>query len=179
MKIIDLFQGELKFFDSIDNLPVKRWFKIQETNDVAYIVIPVFDKRGRLITKKINYSTAQKNILLIAFSKITRQYLDTFGISDSYRRILELRRDIEVNKNKLFFGDSSAQTMIDIYEFQLAEELKETENKSTEMATVYVEKHFKFSLDTDVVTVKKFYTYIDLIRREQTAQRHERQNKIE
>lgn len=145
---------KLDCYRSIDDLPVKNWFKIQETDDISYLL-----KTNEVLNEE------QKKELNLVFEDIYREFINLFGISDDLYTILSLRREIAVLKLDLYLNsDPSIQTFIDIAEQQLQSVLAKHEKTTVHQLKASVEKYMGFRIDDKTVTVKEFYAYIELIK---------------
>ena len=79
LKILKRFFGEKPvFYNSIENLPVFNWFKINETQDLSYLII------NKEKARKFN-NKETLNIWL----KIYSEYLDNFGFNENFKKYLE------------------------------------------------------------------------------------------
>lgn len=147
---------KVKHYTAIDEMPIYNWRKINETNDLRWL----FPEGKGMITPK------KKTLLSEAWEKIFDSFIDTFGISKDFRRVLELRREIIVLKSKsLIYGDKSLNTMIKILNIELERLLKNTEAGVKTFSEVkgYIEKFMGFQLNERTTTVLDYYTYLNLL----------------
>lgn len=138
------------YYLSIEDLPIYNWFKIHETNDRSYLI------------KEGNKRWATDKALNDAWGRVFSEFIDTFGISDSFREILSLKRDIMQHRLRLeYSGDGTNKTFIKIKELHLSELLQEEggEKKVNEVK-VYIEKFVGFRIDEKTTSVKEYYTYL-------------------
>lgn len=145
----------MKHYDSIDNLPLYNWRKINETNDLRWMFASGKGQVNRRIAE--------------AWQTIYDEYIDEFGINDKYLQILELKREIvKLTAELALTGDRSIETFIDIAKWELTELLK-NEDKGQSFGTVkaYVEKYMGFHLDERIVSVRDYYNYLKLMLAEQ------------
>ncbi len=158
MNFLRLF-SKLNYYKSIDEMPIFNWFKIQETNDLSYLL---YKKRG--CTPK------QAAILKEALQLMTNEYIDTFGISDQYKNILELKRDIRV-KEILFAttGEKINKTFISVLQSKLKVALESTQKSDTGSVIVHVNKYMGYRADLKKISVKEFYSILNEIKKEATA----------
>ena len=104
-----IFKNKLEYYKSLDEMPIANWFKIQQTNDLKYMLVK---------TRKSKHKGSIR--AWKGTKKLSNEYIDTFGISDEHRQILELSRDIEVLKiDFILTQDRSLLTMIEIKKDQL------------------------------------------------------------
>lgn len=148
--------NKLEYYKSLDEMPVYNWFKIQQTNDLKYMLVK---------TRKV--STKEIEELEKGLKKLSSEYIDTFGISDEYRQILELSRDIEVLKiDFILTQDRSLLTMIEIKKDQL-KAISQNKNKSdVHKLKMHADKYMGFSINTKETSVKEFYTIIESLKEE-------------
>lgn len=153
-KIIDLFTKKLDCYQSIDELPIYNWFLIHKTNDLTW-----------LLKKKSNINLKQVKTLEVLWEKIYFEFLDTFGIPDTMRHILEIKRDIMVLKIRMLAeNDRSLETFIEIKELELNQLNENNQKDTTGKVKGYVEKFMGFRLNEKEITVKDFYGYIEIIK---------------
>jgi len=140
-------------YDSIDNMPIYNWFKVNETNDLRWIS-KVPDANISWHRKKLSAS----------WEKIFSEFIDTFGIPEKLKEIMELRRDIFVLKGQLALtGDRTLQLFVDIENEKLEKLLsRERGSKSFQIKT-YVEKFLGFKLNEKETTVREFYNYVNAL----------------
>lgn len=146
-----------KVYRSIDDLPIYNWFKIQETNDMRYLL-------------KVTTNEADKFTFELAeiWEKIYSEFIDTFGINDTFRQMLMLRKEICVLRMKVAMKDENAYlvTFAEIKEKELKQMIEKLNEKEMSSAKVYVEKYLGFKIDQRVTTVREYYEYIKAIEKE-------------
>lgn len=128
-------------YKSIETLPLWNWQKIHETNDLSYL--------GK-----------SRNIIDV-WLKISDEFVDEFGISDAYRAILELQKDIAIlNIDMILDDDPSLQTFIDIKEHELRELLHAPTRQGSSPLT-YLSKWMGGGvINPHLITVKEFYSHL-------------------
>jgi hypothetical protein len=147
-----------KVWASIDEMPIYNWFKIHATNDLVYM----------FQTPVKGYDKQTKLHLLMQFNLIRDEYLDTFGISHEYRVLLSLKRDLQVYKIQYHLTKNTQfKTLIALCEgkIQMLEE-NNTQPESPALTKAYVEKFMGFRLNEREVTVKEFYSYIQIMQKQ-------------
>ncbi len=147
---------KLECFNSLEEMPVWNWFQIQKTNDLKYMLVK---------TRKVS----EREVLQLqqALKKISNEYIDTFGISDEYRRILELNRDIKVLEiDFILTKDRSKLTMIELKKAELKATVNGGSKMSIEKIKMQVDKYMHYNVDLKTVSVKQFYTYLEGIKEE-------------
>lgn len=148
----------MNYYKSLDELPIYNWRMISEKNDISF-----------LLRKKKNINEKEKEFLKNEFEKIYDSFIDTFGISDSYRKHLYLTRDITVLKARLVLEeDLSLLTEIEIAELELRELSSSGENSKSTFNEVkaYVEKYMGFRINQYETSVSDYYSYISLMKKD-------------
>lgn len=160
MSILNKIIGKkLTHYSGIDDLPVWNWLRINESNDLSFL----------LLTKR-EVNTKEHEYLNTIFESIYEQFITAFGVNETMKRAMELRRDIGVLKLEMAIsGDLSRQTFIDIKEDELGKLLLETEKQSNITMKAYVDKFMGFHIDEKKVSVKEYYSYIELLKKEAEA----------
>lgn len=136
-----------EYYTSIENLPIYNWFAIQKSNDVISLL-----KVQRVVNED------ERKELTQVFEFIWREFVDAFGVSDTMRSVLELRRDILVETCDMYLNnDRSRLTFINIKKKELEKILNTQETKGIDNTKGYVEKYLGFRLNSKEVTVKEYY----------------------
>lgn len=155
--------NKLSYYTSIDEMPIYNWFKVQETNDLKYVL-----KVDRKCNKK------QLDILTEAMRVMQAEYIDTFGINESYKKILDLKREIlELEIKLLITEDRTHQTFIDLKNQELKYTLSTTKTSQVSAVKRCIEKDMGFPINMKTTSVKEFYGIMAEIIKEAE---HERSN---
>lgn len=136
-----------KYYQSIDEMPVYNWFKINETNDTRWMLL---DKNKEPDNKATE-----------AFQKVLDEYIDTFGISENYLRRLELKKELICHMTDLeITKDRFIENFIDQINTELSQLDKKEETRNTNSGKVHLEKYMGFRINTKETTVKEYYEYM-------------------
>lgn len=142
--------AKVKHYTSTEDMPIYNWFKINETSDVSYMLV----NRGQM---------GNKEVLKKAFENIYSQYIDEFGINESYLKILELERNIILLYTDMALTKNlSLQNFIDMAEMDLSKS-REAKKSNPRETVVYVEKHMGFPVNEHTTSVSKFYNYLKVM----------------
>lgn len=147
----------LNYYSSLDEMPIYNWRMINETNNLEF-----------LLKKKKKLSEREILILEDVFATLYDSFLDTFGISDTYRRMLELKRDIAVLQARMVIeNDRSLRTDIRIADYELKElNKKGSESKQTFIEVkAYIEKFMGFRINQYETSVTEYYSYLDIMKK--------------
>jgi len=145
---------KIETYQGIEDLPIYNWWKINETNELSWL----------LLNQELSYYADDK-LLKPLWEKIFDEFIDTFGMPEKMRSILELKRDIQVLEwDIILTGDKSLQTFIDIKNFELQELLKEEKAQTNGQAKIYIEKYMGFRLDEKTLSVKDYYGYVNALK---------------
>lgn len=146
----------LNFYDSIDDLPIKKWFRIHENEDYTLLLV---DK------KDIAYDDFIK--LKDVWCDIYDQYLRTFGLSEEYTDFLQTRKEIALMKCEMIMDKSKKhlKTMIKIEEEKLKGESKRTKDNAVLSKTIAkISKINGIHLKQNELSVSEYYSYIENIK---------------
>lgn len=156
--IFNLF-SKFEYYKSIDECPIYVWFKVQESNDLTYLLI-----------NKRKCSIKDMAVLKEALYTMTNEYIDTFGISDQYKTILELQRDIRVKEiDLLLTGEKINKTFISILKSKLKAKLEGSQRSDTSSVWIHAKKYMGGNLDMRTTTVKEFYSILNELKKEVEA----------
>lgn len=151
-------QIKAKCYESIDDMPVYNWFKAHEDGEVKWFFLPGvkdFSKRAR-------------EQAYAAWGKLKDQFIDKFGISDTQKIILMLKRDLALLKiKKHLSGDDSIENFIRAKE-QSIEAIRKNQGPGDDFVITkgYVEKFMGMRIDAKLTTVSEFYGYIEMMKRQ-------------
>lgn len=154
--IVSLFEKKIEAYKSIDTMPISNWFKFHESGDLRYFSMhDIFEHDLKLKeAKELN----------AAHEKVMSEFIDTFGISETYKRILDLRSEITWLKfDMLRLGDNTIQNLIDVCEIELNELLNSSHKVKYSEVVSYVENEMGFIIQENEVSVKKYYSWLKLI----------------
>lgn len=156
MKISSFFESKIDCYKSIDDLPKYNWDKINESNDYSW-----------LLKKKFKLNDKQKKYLGGIWENILAEFIDTFGIPEKMKEILELKREIFVLKCQLHLdGDKLLKNFINVAEFKLRKLIEKDKGQTTGQVKVYVEKYLGFKLNEKETTVREFFEYIEVLKQQ-------------
>lgn len=128
-------------------MPIYNWFKIQKTNELTWCLIS---------KRKVNVK--QMEVLKGALQTMTDEYIDTFGISDTYRNVLQLKGEIVcLECDYIINKDISRLTFIQLAQQRLEKLLNENNSTDETKARIYASKYMGFPIDTKKISVKEFY----------------------
>lgn len=129
-------------------MPVYNWFKINETNDLRWMLID----RGRKW-----HSGAAKQ----AWEKVYSEYFEHFGINETYVKILNLRKEIALMKTDMALTkDGFLQNYIDMMEIDLKKLIDKPVMSKVNNTKVILEKYMGFRINERETSVKEYYTYL-------------------
>ena len=155
-KIFQLYK-KFEYFTSIDEMPIYNWLKIQESNDLTWVM-------------KVKGDATKKQLLILedSLKKMTDEYIDTFGISDSYRKILRLRGEIAcMEVDYCLTQQRSLLTFINVKKKELESIFRNNEKSDSMSVQVHVRKYLGQSVNMRETSVKEYYSIIREIEREQ------------
>lgn len=138
----------MKIYTTIEEMPLFNWVKINEKNDLSYMIIGS--------CKKINNKKLREG-----FEIIKDEFINTFGVSEVYKKILEAQ--IEIAKLEIdlaLTGDNFLQNFIDMRLIDI-KQLNEGATKGSHFETkMKLEKYLGFRLNEKEISVKEYYSYL-------------------
>lgn len=153
-----LFGKAPRYYNSIDTLPVFNWFKVIETGDLKNLVMNPHE---------VSPKRLKDQELASIWHKIYSEFIDTFGVDDTYKEILLLRCEVDYYKNLMVLEeDRSMLNFIRRAEKQLEALLKDNHETKYDMTSVYVEKYMGFKIDKRSLSVKEYYGYLKAMEEE-------------
>jgi hypothetical protein len=105
--------------------------------------------------------------LAAAFTKINDSFMDEVGFSEEFSAIHETKKALALYMIMYMEGQRSLSAIIKSHERKLERIQRRDDAKgSFESSVAGVEKWLGSVIDTRRVSVRRFYTYIDMIKRE-------------
>lgn len=145
-----------KHYTSIDDLPQYNWRMISEKNDLSFLLLNKHQKFDKIKMEKV-------------FEQIKDEYIDTFGISENYKKILDLRKDIVCLQIEIAVsGDRFIENHIDIAKIELKKLLENTSKGKPSETTVHLSKHMGFQVNERTITVREYAEMVEVMRNELT-----------
>lgn len=127
----------------LEEMPINNWRLILETGDLKYLFK---SRKGRVSNRCIEH-----------WDTLQQEYLDEFGIEESYKQILRLEKKLlNLNLDFVIERDRFLLNMIKITEADIKALKSEESVKFYEMLD-HVEKYKGFAIDPDKYSVKKWY----------------------
>ncbi len=140
----------MKFYESIEDMPIYNWFKVNNG-----------DMRFMLIKQTAKYDGKKAREY---FDKIYSEYIDVFGISESYLKVIELKKQISVlNIEMAITGDRILKNFIKMAQIELDQINSKTNKTNTNEVKVHLEKYLGFRLNEKETSVKEYYTYLNVM----------------
>ena len=132
-----------KLWPDIEVMPIKNWIKICETGDLKWLFIT---GKGR-VTKKTGDH----------WLEIQQQYIDEFGLDESYKQQLRLLKEVVLLNYKLIeTKDRSIKNVINLKKAEIEATKGETITNFYEVLD-RVENYKGFAIDPEKTSVKKWY----------------------
>ena len=137
------------YFNSIDELPIWNWWKIAETGNLIYL-------------HRENDYTKEDYSLVSLWNELQNEYLDVFGITDDFERLLRLKKKWIIKKaDYLLTGERFKLTELDIIESDINEAINDKITIDKEDTIIMLERKLGRELDPKKISVKKYYNYIN------------------
>ncbi len=162
-KIVEKNNSANLHFDSIENLPIWNWNKIQETGDYTYLRI---DRINGQVTK------SEYKILNSLWEKIFDEYIARFGFSSEFISLMEKKKHIALLQLQFIqSGDRSLITFIELEQKELEQLQAENggEKNSFYKSKTHLEKFLGFQIDVKKTSVVEFHSYIEMIKQERKS----------
>lgn len=140
----------MKYYQSIEDMPIYNWFKVNN-GDFRFMLVKH--------STKYDFDKAKE-----AFDKLYSEYIDTFGISESYLKVIELKKNISVLKIEMALtGDRFLKNFIRMSEIELNDINSRTNKTNVNEVKVHLEKYLGFRLNEKETSVKEYYTYLNVM----------------
>jgi len=149
-----LYIGKLSNFKhhrSIETLPIWNYNQVKETESFKYLYAA---------DPLDYYDIKEEPDFGAVWEKLNREFLDFFGFSPEFERMLRQERAILIMECRLLqTGDRTIKNLIRAKQNQMDSE-DPTEKMRYEKIVDLVERHRKVVVDQHRTSVKMFYTYV-------------------
>ncbi len=156
------------YYDNIDSMPIRNWFKIHESNDYSWCI------------SSGSKTFAPKSKLLVVWDNLYCQYIDEFGISDEFKAILKLKAKISLLKfDEQYKKNGGLKTLIKVAELELQNKLSVQIKSSMNDVKTYLIKFLNgMPINENTMSVKEFYGHLRVYQKFITEQsKNERRDK--
>jgi len=150
----------MKFYRTIEDLPIWNFEKISETGDIRYML--KLDDYFDLPEKVFNLDS-----MVDAFMDISDDLFERFGIDDrTITKMLE-EKDLLILKLRWLAGEKTVKAIYNIKNKVVEERNNQVGPKvqSFEERIVLLETYFKKDFDVYRMSVSKYYTYLNLYKK--------------
>lgn len=132
---------------SIANFPIGLFMQIMQTGNVSLIDAP---------------ARKQADV----WAKIYDEYIEAYGISESYQSYLDLKGTaIDLYFKAFCQGQKHFATLAEVKERQAEAVLMETTGQSFDVMLASVSKFMGFRVDPATTSVKEFFSYVELMQK--------------
>lgn len=140
-------------YNSIEEIPIFNWWKISD-GETNYI--------QKFIKEIVPLEIKVKRI-----EKLQQEYFDTFGVSDEFANFFESKKELLDMECELHItGDKFLRTKINLLKKKLKSENDYQRKGNNYTVKAYLDKYMGVRLDPKEVSVKEYYTYLDLMKKE-------------
>lgn len=149
-----------QIFNDIDDLPLWNFKKVIETKELTFL-------------QRDENSKATQEELSNAWNQISEQVAAVSGVDDLQQKYIMLQVDIEnLTIDYLINRDASLITLIKTKQRELKKLMDRFEgNTNFDEQIAAVELAFKFQIDDRKTTVKRFFTYVNFLRKQDNGRR--------
>jgi len=150
----------MKFYRTIEELPIWNFDKINEQGDVRYML--KLDDYFELPEIGIDYDT-----LVDHFIQVSDELFERFGVDDRAITNMMEEKDILIIKLKWLAGEKTFKTRYKIKSKirEDRESMVGDKKQTFEEKIIMLESYFKKDFDVYKMSVAKFYTYLDVFKR--------------
>lgn len=155
-----------KYFNNIDELPLKYWWDIQDSSNFIYLV------KGS-DHSKIDHTEEAMEV----YKKLNDQIISKFGVSGSFMKILKKKRQYLILMNDgLSKDDRHIQWRAELIKKEIESITKEETPGKREDSLVIIHKFVGGNMiDTLKMTVYQYYYYMDFVNRQMKEEEMQRQ----
>ena len=150
----------MKYFRTIEDLPIWNFEKVSETGDIRYIL--KLEDYFELPEEGFN-----PDDLVRVYVKVSDDLFDNFGIDDRTITKMIEEKDLLMLKLRWLSGERTVKAIHDIKNkiVQERESQKGPTKQSFNERIVMLESYFKKDFDVYKMSVSKFYTYLSVYKK--------------
>lgn len=137
-----------KYYLSIRDIPAVNWFKMYEDADYTQL-----SRTGKVCGR------AQS-----VHEKLQDQLIDTFGVSEEFKKLHELRKKLEIKRAEYArTGNKLLLFNIDMIAYQIKELSKSDQKKTNLYHAIAWIKDNGITFDENTLTLFWYYTYLEYL----------------
>ena len=139
-------------YPDLNTLPIANWWKINSTNNYAYLL-------------RVNRDVSEQEYTILEgkYDDLMEDYIVRYGMNDQLNDVLEKQREIALMRIDLILkNDPSLQTLIEVAEIELNELVKSQEGMSYQTLKAIIDKVMGFQINENTTSVVQFQSYIEL-----------------
>ncbi len=159
-----------KCFTSLDILPVKTWWDINETGNVYLLVRPSYDPNGLRV--EVSLDDNEINILNVLLIDMVNQYVKRYGFSEKYKEIVSHNKQIHSHLvNLIVREDNTQKVFIQILEREIKELQEEMSMSKTDNYELkaYLDKQMGFQINVLTCSVSEYMSYVKMMESKSAA----------
>ena len=139
-------------YPDLNTLPIANWWKINSTDNYAYLL-------------RVNRDVSEREYTILEgkYDDLMEDYIVRYGMNDQLNDVLEKQREIALMRIDLILkNDPSLQTLIEVAEIELNELVKSQEGMSYQTLKAIIDKVMGFQINENTTSVVQFQSYIEL-----------------
>jgi len=152
-----LFKKYAKFcYKSIDDISIYNWWEVLDGNS-EYV-------RKLKLLSVVTYNERIKE-------NLQQNYFDVFGVSEEFNKLFDNEVEIlELEIERGITGNKFLGTQINILKTRVINATKEKRNNNLYEVKSYIDKYLGTRLDVKEISVMEFYSYLELMKKENGKQ---------
>jgi len=148
----------ISVYDSIDNMPVWNFEKINHTSDFSYLF------KNRKMFKSVSKNRLIRNKLETIWAKLYDEFISEIGLSEEFKNYIEAQKQIVNHYYKAIVeGQRHELNFAKIKEIELEEKLNTLSNMQIDEMCIRVSKHIGYEINPHKISVKTFYKHLKVL----------------
>lgn len=104
--------------------------------------------------------------MLLAIERLHQNYFDIFGVSDEFLNYFDAQKELlELEIERALTGDRFLGTRINLIKIELQKKSADKRKSDVYEVKGYIDKYLQTRLDPKTTTVREFYSYLDLMKK--------------
>ena len=160
-KSLGKFLNECEVFNSLDELPIWNFKKVQDTADLRYLINLKDYKNLPLINQKF------LNKLNVIWEDLEIQYYDKIGIEENFKRYISDQKELLISTlENIIEEDEFKLTLHEILEHKFNEKYnKSNQEVNFDENLAILESYYSFPIDIKKTSCTKYFTYIKTMKK--------------
>lgn len=150
----------MKYFESLDDLPIYNFWKIRETGDLVYLFQECKSDEAEAASKR----RVWRSVLVDLWRKMDAEFIENFAMTDEFfNRLLIEKKIINLQLEYMISKSSVVRARLKGEQQKLELNYHNEESKPVKLHEFIagIEKYIGFQIDEKKISTNKVYSYVN------------------